>query len=199
LVLYVMSIEVLKERFDGRLLFGLVAGLLGSVLILGAPLIGGEGDRRHLLGILFIILAVLTDVTGTILIKPALRSLPVMQMTAVRFIIAALVFVPLWLADAPPVDIGAFTTGTWLSIAYNLIFSTLISFYLYHWSLMRLSAEQTTPLTYLDPTVGAVGSIIFLGEQATITMLIGTALVVTGLYIGERRQRTVARHISHHR
>jgi drug/metabolite transporter (DMT)-like permease len=200
MVLFFLSIQVLKERFNSRLLFGLIVGLAGALLILGAPLlVAGGASHQHLLGNILIVLAILTDAAGTILIKPALKSVSPLQMTAVRFAIAAVVFIPLALIYSPAINLTELTTATWLAIGYNLIFATLISFYLYHWSLSRMSAEQSSPLTYLDPTMGAVASMVVLGEQMTTIMMVGTALVIGGLYFGERKRRNPKHYLSHHR
>jgi drug/metabolite transporter (DMT)-like permease len=198
--LYILSIKILKDRYDSSLLIGVIAGLLGALLIIGAPLLNSDSpSNSNLLGNILILAAISTDIIGTILIKPALGKIPVVQMTAVRFIIAAVVLLPFTFHEFSRLADVSISLATYLALTYNFIFATLVAFYLYHWGLRRISAEQASPLHYLDPMVGAVASIIILGERLTTTMIAGIILVVCGLYFGEVRKRKPVRHISHHR
>ncbi len=199
LLLYLLSIEVLKERYNARLFIGVIAGLLGALLIIGLPLLDVKEGSQAALGSLLIFLAVVTDVAGTILIKPQLKALPVTQMTAVRFIIAALVFAPFLLVESAQLSTVNLTTPVIIAVGYNLIFATLGSFFLYHWGLRRISGEQASPFFYIDPMVGAVGSIIILGDQLTTSIIAGVILIIVSLYLSETHQRLPLDHFRHHR
>jgi drug/metabolite transporter (DMT)-like permease len=86
-----------------------------------------------------------------------------------------------------------------VAIGYNLIFGTLVAYYLYHAGLKRVSGEQVSVLFYIDPMVGVIGSVLILGEQFTMTTLAGVLLVIGGLYFSELRSHRIHGHFSHHR
>lgn len=199
IVLYLLSIEILKEKFNSKLLFGLLVSFAGAVLIVCEPIITGTASTKmDVVGNLFIVLAVFADVLGTILIKPVLKKVSTLQMIALRFNIAAIMIAPLAIMDFGMVDSSSLQTQDYLAVAYNLIFATLVTFYLYHWGLKKMRAEETSPLEYLSPVAGAVGSIFILGEVMTAIMLAGVSLVIIGLYFGEVR-KSLPIHVGHHR
>lgn len=199
LVLYVLSIEILKEKFNSKLLFGLLISFAGAVLIVCEPIITGNSTTKmDVVGNLLIVLAVFTDVLGTILVKPVLKKVSAAQMTALRFNIAALMILPFAIKDFGQVSSISLQSQDYIAVAYNLIFATLAAFYLYHLGLKKMKAEEASPLEYLSPVAGAVGSIFILGEILTAVMLFGVSLVVIGLYFGEVR-KSLPIHISHHR
>lgn len=199
IVLYLMSVEILKEKFNSKLLFGLIVSFAGAVLIVCEPIITGTASTKmDVVGNLLIVLAVFADVFGTILIKPVMNKMSTAQMTALRFNIAAIMIAPLAIKDAGLVDLSSLQTPDFIAVAYNLIFATLVAFFLYHWGLKKMKAEEASPLEYLSPVAGAVGSIFILGEVITVIMLAGVALVVTGLYFGEVR-KSLPIHVGHHR
>lgn len=201
LLVFVLSIKVLREKFNSRLLFGLIVGFCGALLIVVAPALKGgiTPGQGSLLGNLLIVLAVCFDITGVILIKPVLGKVPVLQITATRFIIAALVMVPFVLPDLRHMPHLSLTTPVVLAIGYNVIFATLIAYPLYHYGFSKISGEQSCLLHYLDPLAGVVGSIFLLGEQLTPLLLTGAALVIVGLYVGEVHKTSVFGKIGHHR
>jgi drug/metabolite transporter (DMT)-like permease len=170
------------------------------VLIIGTPYIShNSGSKFNLLGNALIVLAIATDILGTILIKPALKKVPIVQMTAIRFMIAVLLFIPFVIPGLSDLRHIHISPASYVALGFNFIFATLVAFYLYHWGFSKINGEQLSPLYYLDPMVGSVASIIILGERPTITLLGGVVLVFCGLYFGEAHKLKTGHHIGHHR
>lgn len=199
LLLYFLSIEVLKDKFSAKLLVGVITGLVGAFLIVGAPIFDSQyNGTTSVLGSLLILAAAVTDIVGSILIKPTLSKVSPMQITAIRFTIAAIIFSPFLLIQAPQLAAVEITSSLVVAVGYNLIFATLASFFLYHWGLSKISSEQSSPFYYLDPMFGAVGAMVILGEVLTTYVLAGAALIVVGLIVSEGH-RPHFRHFGHHR
>lgn len=201
LLIFLLSIKVLREKFNSRLLFGLIVGGFGALLIVGAPLLKGGivSGQGSLLGNLLVVLGALADVSGIILIKPVLGKLPCMQITSIRFIIASIVMSPLVVLQLEHMPHLSLTPSVSIAIAYNIIFATLIAYPLYHYGFSKISGEQSSLLHYLDPLAGVVGSIFLLHEQLTRLLLAGAGLVTVGLYIGEAHKNAIFGKLGHHR
>lgn len=200
LLLYFLSIEILKEKYNSKILVGVVASLLGAILIVGAPILNNVSNSSEIFfGCMLIFFAVIADVSSTVIIKPILTKTSAMQMTAVRFIIAAIVFTPFLFIESAQLIAITFTPALVVAIGYNLLFATLFAFFLYHWGLRKLSGEQASPLYYIDPMVGAVASMILLGEQLSTYAIAGIGLILVGLYLSEAHIKLPSRHFSHHR
>jgi len=200
ILLYFASIRILKDRYSHKLMLSVVAGFFGTVLIVAAPLFAGQGSTGgSLIGNVLIIVAAVTDVLGTILIKPVLKKVSTMQLVAVRSAITLAFMVPLIFHELPQIPHIHLTPETTLTLGYNLIFSTLIGIYLYHWGFRRVSGVRMSPLQYLDPTVGAIASMIILSQRPAASTLVGISLVFAGLYAGGGHKLRIAHHATHHR
>lgn len=198
LVVYFLSLKLLKERFNNKFLFGAILGLLGSILLVGAPLFwhsgAGQGD---IIGSLFIVAAVFADAIGSTLIKPVLKTVPSKQVTTARFLIAGVMLLPFGVMSLQHIDGRIISWTALISVGYNIIFATIIAYSLFHYGLRKISGEQSSTFYYLDPLAGVIGSIVLLHEQLTPVMLLGGILVVGGVMVGGIK--TSHHHFWHHR
>jgi drug/metabolite transporter (DMT)-like permease len=72
---------------------------------------------------------------------------------------------------------------TWASIAYLVIFGSLIAFISYLYALQNLPTEQASIYAYINPIVAVVlGSLIF-DERLTIYLAIGGLVTLLGVYL----------------
>ncbi len=188
-ILYALSIEVLKEKFNSKILFGLIISGLGTFLVIVAPLLGAHLRDVSLKGNLLVSLSVLADVVGTILIKPALKQVKSGQLTAIRFMIAAVLFLGVSAKAVTHFSYSTIPISGYIAIFYGMVVSLVISNSLYHYGLSKITVEQGSVLNYLDPIFGIIASILILGEKLNTTILIGAALTFWGIYVAEAKLR----------
>lgn len=73
------------------------------------------------------------------------------------------------------------------SIAYLALFGTVFAFLSYYWLLRRMNAVTLSLIAFVTPIVAiAIG--IFAGEEITLTILIGTALILSGILLVVRKE-----------
>lgn len=186
--IYLLSMRLLKEHFNSKFLLGVSLGVLGAILLVGAPLfIRRNVYLADFMGSLLIFMAVLADAVSSTIIKPVLKIVPSKQVTTSRFLIAAIIILPLGIMDIHKINYHVIGWTALFSIAYNIIFATIIAFSLYHYGLSKISGEQSSSFYYLDPLAGVIGSLILLHEQLTPVMLLGGLLVVAGVIAGETK------------
>lgn len=84
-----------------------------------------------------------------------------------------------WTAFANPVVVG------------NLLFLGIVASLICYWSwnmvLEKLGAIKATNYLYLNPIVALITSWIVLNERITALALLGTALILTGMYMAQKR------------
>ena len=84
-----------------------------------------------------------------------------------------------WTAFANPVVVG------------NLLFLGIVASLICYWSwnmvLEKLGAIKATNYLYLNPIVALITSWIVLGERITALALLGTALILTGMYMAQKK------------
>ena len=84
-----------------------------------------------------------------------------------------------WATFANPVVVG------------NLLFLGIVASLICYWSwnmvLEKLGAIKATNYLYLNPIVALITSWIVLGERITALALLGTALILTGMYMAQKK------------
>ena len=73
---------------------------------------------------------------------------------------------------------------TWISFIYLVVFGTVVLFYLYLLVLSRWTASSTSYAFLLAPIVTVTLAAWLLGEEVTITFIIGGAIVLFGVWVG---------------
>lgn len=77
------------------------------------------------------------------------------------------------------------------AILFNLLFlgcvASMACFLLWNWCIGRLGAVQATNWVYLNPIATIVAAWLVLDEQITVYFLIGSALILLGMYFAEKK------------
>jgi drug/metabolite transporter (DMT)-like permease len=160
------------------------ANILGSLIVIGGVvLISGQqlDGTLQIWPIAAIILGVATGAASTIIVKRLGRPSPV-SLNAVG-IATGTVFLFLSSLLAKETITLPSLMSTWLALGY-LVFSTVVAFILFVWIVGRWVASSTSYALVLAPIVTIVFAALLLGEQVTISFLIGAAVVMVGVYIG---------------
>jgi len=177
---YILSLLVLHEKFDRRAFIGVVIGLLGSLMVIGAPAISGDsiliGDVYVLIGYLSLAGLVIHSKFINRWLKPKVY---VTYRTAI--IGFGLVIGSLALGQFP--ELSSVSTEAWLAVAYGGIVSGAIALLLFYRSLRFIPAEQAATTFYADPLAGVLAATFFLGESISVETWIGALVVILGILI----------------
>jgi drug/metabolite transporter (DMT)-like permease len=71
-LLFILSVEFLKERLSMRTFVGIVIAFAGAAIVIGRPW-EATASNQAMLGSLFVVLAVLCEVVSTLMFKPILK------------------------------------------------------------------------------------------------------------------------------
>ena len=146
---------------------------LGIVLIVG---FSGAGGGNHLVGVLFG-LGAATLYATVVLLNKAMKSIAGIPRTFLQFLAAALVLTPyvaltggFHLTALSPSGIGALLTVGLLhsGVAYCLYFSAL----------PYVSGQEASILSYIDPLVAVLLSLVCFHEPMTLWQVIGGVLIL---------------------
>jgi drug/metabolite transporter (DMT)-like permease len=169
-----MAWPVLGERFDRPRLIGLGLGIAG-LLCLGLPLIRAG---QFSLGLALALLASLSWALGTIVTKRSPVAAPTLAIAAWQLLIGGvaagigmLIFegVPVPKALSPPVAVA---------LAFHILGAQALAYFLWFTVIARLPAGIASLGTLMVPAVGALGSVLLLGERPAASDWLGLILVV---------------------
>lgn len=103
------------------------------------------------------------------------------------FIFAAIICVPLGLNSMAAVDLNRVGTTNWLLIAYIATFATAAPYLLNAWALARVNPSTVAVFVYLQPLIGFILAVIFLGEHIDFKFIIAAVLIFVGVFLVSRK------------
>jgi len=93
---------------------------------------------------------------------------------------------PLTIRQGLHLDWKSVSVAGWLGMIYMALGSSIAAYTIFYWVLRYMSASRVAVLSYFQPVVVILLSVVFLGEHPTRNLLAGTALVLAGVYLAER-------------
>ena len=167
-----------QERFRWRGIAGAFIAIVGIVLALG----GGLGTAVPLASLVALILSVVVLAEASVVLKLFPPSHPMaMNAAAVTTGTLFLLGVSFIAGEKWSLPSGS---ETWISFIYLVVFGTVVLFYLYLLVLSRWTASSTNYAFLLFPIVTVTLAAWLLGEEVTITFIVGGAIVLFGVWVG---------------
>lgn len=89
--------------------------------------------------------------------------------------------------------LGIEQLATQPQLIWNLLFlgciASMVCFLAWNWVLKKLGAVVATNYVYLNPVVTIIFAWMILSEQITIYLLLGTALILLGMYLADKKKK----------
>src|SRR5207253_1126078 len=73
----------------------------------------------------------------------------------------------------------------WLALLYLAVFATLLAFGIQTWAQKVISPVRVALISSLEPVFAALWAAVLIGERLTRRELVGGALIVAGVAVGE--------------
>jgi len=172
----------LGERLTRVKALGFALGFTGVAIVLRSRLAGGVEDP---LGAVFVIVAALSLVGGTILYKKLMPRGGLWFGQAIQFVAAAIGVLPamLLIDDISAVDPSP---SLFLAFTYIVVITAVGSYSLWLLLVMRTSASAASSLLFLTPPLGLLFGWLILGEPVSIADLIGVVPIAIGIRLVTR-------------
>ena len=183
--LVVIGLFASKSRIPVMAITGLILGF-GGVCVIFYDHLNEFFDPKFRFGILLSVIATWTWAIATLYTKrQALKFNPYFGL-GLQMVISGIVLYGFSAATGKAVALTAIPWQSWASIAYLVIFGSLIAFVCYLYALQNLPTEQASIYAYINPIVAVVlGSIVF-DEKLTIYLAIGGLVTLLGVYLVNR-------------
>lgn len=147
---------------------------------LGIVLITGLGDlsvgNHHFIGILFGLGAACLYAT-VVLLNKFIKKIEGIHRTFLQFLAAILVLIP-YVGFTGGITLSGLDANGWICLFVVGFIHTGITYCLYFSSLKELPGQKAAILSYIDPLVAVLVSVLILGEGMTLMQVIGGALIL---------------------
>ncbi|MBI2593396.1 DMT family transporter [Candidatus Daviesbacteria bacterium] len=177
----------LKEKIYTANLAGIAISLLGAISVIGIPLLFfGSFSGKEFLGNILILLSAVSFVTGSMILKKMLKIYKPLVITGIIFLIATSAFFlpafmeylqnPNWVLKVSLLGI--------FGLIYITVLSSICAYFLLLWGLSKIPISHANLIQYIEPAVAASLAVPLLGERISFSFIIGTCLIVLGVYWG---------------
>ena len=146
----------------------------------------GQTSGAHWQGDLIVLASSAVFACYTILVKGVSDRYDALTLNTLVFGLGALFVVP---AGAPAVfrvPWSALPSQVWWSLAYMILFGSVVPYLIYAFALTELAASRVSAFSYLQPVIATALAIWLLAERLTVRAVVGGALILLGVYLTER-------------
>lgn len=161
------------ERLTAKQITCFVMSTLGLVLIIGT---GGGEETAGITGILFG-LGAAVFYAAVILLNKFIKNVAGIQRTILQMLAAVVTLLP-YVAVSSGFNLNLLDGTGWACLLTVGLFHTGITYCLYFSALKDLTGQEAAILSYIDPLVAVIISVLLLGEPMTLMQLIGGALIL---------------------
>lgn len=163
-----------RERITRKQLLCFVMSTAGLVLIIGTG--GSGGGNNHVLGI-FLGLGAAVFYATVILLNKFIKTVAGIHRTLFQFLAAVCLLVPYVLLNGG-MHLEVLDSTGWICLLVVGLIHTGITYCMYFSALKELKGQQVAILSYLDPLVAVVVSVLILGEGITFFQIVGGLLIL---------------------
>jgi drug/metabolite transporter (DMT)-like permease len=186
LVFLLFAIAARKWRSNATLLAGIVLGFAGVGLLMGrSALRAGPGVFVGSLAILF---GALSWSVGIVYSRRSHLSGHPLLLTTLSLLAGSLqlLLVGTIAGEYHGFSLASVSMRSWLSLAYLILFGSVVAFTAYNWLLERYSPTLVATHTYVNPVVAVLLGWLIAGEVVTLNVLISTAMVIGAVMLVDR-------------
>lgn len=181
-----LSPIVLKEKLNTFKILCVIIAMIGIFLIVKGDFSSLQNSNNYLKGIFYSLMAALFY-ASVILMNKRIKNLSGFETTLIQLISSALTLLPIILINNDA-HISITTPINLLFILILGIFHTGIAYLLYFSSMKELTGQSIAIFCYIDPISAMIFATIFLGENMSLSQIIGGILILCSTFFNSIRE-----------
>ena len=173
-----------QEKPTGTNLFGMALSICGIFFLnLDKDL---NLQTTYLWGDLLTLAGSVAFAYYTVMSKNVAAQYGSVSATTFTYVAGACVFLPAGLPAIVNVSWLHLSWGILLAYFYVAILASVLAPLIFYYALRSISASKLAALTYLQPVVTTVSSVLILSEKLTLNFILGGGIVLTGILLTQR-------------
>ena len=178
---------VLRERVSTWAIAGFATAFAGLYLVISP---GGTQSSTRLLGDVLFVLGALCWAFYAVAGRSATKRFTSISATLYGNVAGTLMLLPFALAERGWEALAAAPALSWIGLLYLASFGTVFAFVFFVEGVKRIGAGPASAFAFLVPIIGVVSSVLLLDERMTLVSVLGSILVLFGLWLVQRRAPT---------
>lgn len=185
----VFAVIILREKLTLQRVLAIGLATLGVLVIINPA--EAEFGSETFFGDVALFVAAVTWGLYSVLVRRVSQNHNTLVVTWFAFLGGMCLVLPASLLELPSRPIGNIDGGVVLGVLYLGIISTAVAMWLWNRAFALVEASVASLFFFAQPLVGAILSVIFLGQSMTTALWVGSALILAGVLIAlvERTSR----------
>jgi drug/metabolite transporter (DMT)-like permease len=178
----------LGEKITWKKALGIGCALLGVLIVMGIETLMTFELKGHVLGDLLVIASIFMWGIFTVMGKDMTRQMNAVDLTAVVTFIGTLYMIPIGGIEtlSRSFSLAAVPFKAWTAVAFLGITCSFLATLLYFFALERTESQKVGVYMYTIPPMSYIMAALVLKETIGINLLIGSLIVLTGVYLTEK-------------
>jgi drug/metabolite transporter (DMT)-like permease len=186
----IFSAIFLKEKINLIKGFGIIISICGAIVVISKGNIGQIFRTGLGLGELYIFCCVLSWATYSLIGKAVMRNLSPLASVTYSAIVGAIALSIPACFEGVLQNFSRQSLLDWSCISYLGVFGTVIGFVWYYQGVQCLGPTKAGLFINFVPIFAILCAFIILKEPITISLVVGTVLVISGVYLTNRSSNT---------
>lgn len=174
----------LKEKITLTKSLGALMALTGVIIIVAEK--GISLGLTYIKGDLLIFSAVIAWALYTVLGRKLVVKYGAINTTIYSALIGSLAFSPFGIAASVNYRYSTISSITWIEIFYLGVITSVVGYVLWYYALSKIEASKVAVFTNGQPIATAILSAIFLGQEISLTFIIGATITICGVLITQQ-------------
>ncbi len=175
------------EKFTGRRLFSFLLAILGAVVIRDLSEFRMSSDT--FLGDFSTLLNCASLALYFTLSQKFLKENSPFWATAWMFLFGSILLLGISVQDFHLLGNLPVDSRFYIAAVYNIVFATLITYFLNAWTLTKVSPSMVAVFFYFQPVIAVFNGWLTFGEHPTLRTFLAMALIFLGVGIGVVRKK----------
>lgn len=185
----IFSAIFLKEKLNLVKGLGIAVSVCGTIVVISKGNINRISETGLGLGELYIFCCVLSWVAYSLIGKAVMSKLSPFASVSYSAIVGAIALsIPAYFEGLLQ-NIGNQSLLDWSCISYLGIFGTVVGFVWYYQGVERLGPTKASLFINFVPIFAILCAFLILREQITTSLVVGTVLVISGVYLTNRTSK----------
>ncbi|HWY98286.1 MAG TPA: EamA family transporter [Bacteroidia bacterium] len=174
----VLEILFLKEKLPPIRLAGIVSGTIGASLLLlfGKEISVNKGD-------IMILINCISWAIYLVMVKPLMVKYNTVTVVKWVFAFGAVYVLPFGWPELKVFDTHAVSFHAWMCIAYVIVASTYIAYFLNTYALKELSPSIASTYIYLQPLIAAGIAVYMQQDNIDARKVLSAVFIIFGIYL----------------
>jgi drug/metabolite transporter (DMT)-like permease len=187
ILIAIAAIYFLKERFTAYIIFGLLLGVAGAILLL-LQRQNSSLATNPVLGDVLIILNAICYAYYFIAVKPLMQFYKPVHVIRWVFTIGFFMVVPLGWQELQQVHFNQWQTAHWLCLAQVTILGTFCTYLFTIYAIQHLGAAKSGNFIYTQPVFATIIAWLFLNDTMDWQKTLAAALIFFGVFLTHKNK-----------